>query len=580
MKIKNILALITSSTIWFNIHAQPELKFEKNQTLSWEETIEYYSYLDEQYPEALLMETGLTDSGKPLHLFLISQSELFTPELVRQNGKSILFINNGIHPGEPCGVDASILYAKEILSNQSKYKKILDNVVIAIVPVLNVGGTLNRGEYYRANQNGPVEHGFRGNASNMDLNRDFMKLDTRNTRSLVRTMRIWDPDVFIDTHTSNGADYPYVLTLIATQKDKLNIPVSDFLYERMLPELYNKMENGPYEIIPYVQSRDYRNPETGIVAFMDHPRYTTGYASLFNTIGFTTEAHMLKDFEDRVLATYHFIQSVSEFMADNTTELTLTRDLTKSQLMNKKEFTLTWELDTGNYDLLTFRGYKMETGTSPLSGQSNYSFNSDSVWEKDIPYYKTYNPVKKVIAPDFYIVPQAWKEVIERLKINKVEFSTILRDTSLFVDYYHIKDYKTLGTPYNGHYKHYDTEVTTSRGKLDFYKGDILIPLNQEAREYLVQSLEPEGEDSFFNWNFFDSILSRKEYFSPYLFEEKALEILAYDVELQKIFNKKKEEDPDFATDHYAQLRFIYERSPYGEDVYQRYPVARLFLEK
>ena len=393
-------------------------------------------------------------------------------------------------------------------------------------------------------------------------------------------MRIWDPDVFIDTHTSNGSDYPYVMTLIANQKDKLNLPLPDFLYEEMLPHIYNEMNEGPYELIPYVYHRNYPDPEKGIVAFMDHPRYTTGYVSLFNTIGFTTEAHMFKDFEDRVLATYHFIHTVSAYTAANNEKIRTVRNLAEDQLLKKKEFVLSWELDTSSYELLNFKGYKIENGISPLTGQPNYTFNRDSAWEKEIKNYTSYKPVKTVLAPDFYIVPQAWAEVIERLKINKIEYSILKKDTSLFVEYYLINDYKTYTKPYNGHYKHYDTEVIPYKAELDFYQGDLLIPLNQKARDYLVQTLEPEGEDSFFNWNFFDSILSRKEYFSPYVFEAKAMEILAMDSDLQKEFNNKKEEDPDFAANHYAQLKFIYEHSPYAENVYKRYPVARLFIER
>ncbi|MFW5821109.1 MAG: M14 family zinc carboxypeptidase [Bacteroidota bacterium] len=581
MNIPKYIFLISLFLINFiSISAQPELKFEENQSLTWKETIEYYKFLDEKHSKALLMEAGLTDIGKPLHLFLISGDTIFTPELARKEGKSVLFINNGIHPGEPCGIDASILFAEEILSNPEKYEEVLNNLVIAIIPVLNVGGSLNRSEFHRANQNGPIKQGFRGNAKNMDLKRDLIKMDTENVRSLVRVLRIWNPDILIDTHTSNGADYPYVLTLITTQKDKLNLPLSDFLYEDMLPRIYNEMEAGPYKIVPYVQNRDYRNPESGIIAFMDHPRYTTGYASLFNTIGFTTEAHMFKNFEDRVLSTYHFIHTVSGYAAKNNEKIRIVRDLTQSQLMNKREFVLGWELDTSSYETLNFRGYKMKPGISQLTGQANYSFNRDSVWEKEIKNYTNYKPVKKVIAPDFYILPQAWKEVVERLKINKVEFFSLLKDTSLYVEYYQILDYETYSNPYNGHYKHFNTRVIPYKGKLDFHKGDLLIPLNQEAREYLVQVLEPEGEDSFFNWNFFDSILSRKEYFSPYVFEAKAMEILAMDSELQKEFNSKKEEDPDFASNHYDQLKFIYEHSSYAENVYKRYPVARLFIDK
>ena len=101
--------------------------------------------------------------------------------------------------------------------------------MIVIIPVYNVGGALNRGSYSRANQNGPEAYGFRGNARNLDLNRDFIKCDSRNARSFNRLFNQWKPDVFVDTHTSNGADYQYVMTLISTQKDRLGGALGEFL---------------------------------------------------------------------------------------------------------------------------------------------------------------------------------------------------------------------------------------------------------------------------------------------------------------------------------------------------------------
>lgn len=571
-----LLILVLSESLY----SQPQLKYEENQTLTWKETIEFYQYLDRTYTNAYLTIAGTTDSGKPLHLFIISNQHLITAKQAIENRKTVIMVNNGIHPGEPCGVDASVLFAKEILENPGKYEAILDNTVIAIIPILNVGGALNRSMYHRANQNGPVEHGFRGNSINMDLNRDFIKLDTRNARSLVSIMREWDPDILIDTHTSNGSDYPYVLTLITTQKDKLNSPLSDFLYEEMLPEVYQEMKSGPYTLIPYVMSRDYRNPQKGLVAFMDYPRYTTGYASLFNTIGFTTEAHMFKTFKDRVLATYHFIMTVTDYASKNGEHIKTLRDLAKDQLFSKEEFVLTWELDTTYFENIEFSGYKIETGISDLTGQPNYKFNRDSVWTKNIPNYTNYKPVHKVVPPDIYVVPAAWQEVVDRLIINKVEFQRLKKDTSLFVEYYYIEDYKSFNSPYNGHFKHFNTITRKEKAYLNFLEGDLLVPLNQAAREYLVQVLEPEGEDSFFSWNFFDPVLSRKEYFSPYVFEGLAKDLLEKDPALAREYETKKLEDPEFASNHYAQLRFLYERSPYSEPTYKRYPVARLFLEK
>jgi len=312
--IAKVLRWILPALVWIPaaVYTQVNLKYEQNRTVTWQEAIDMYGWLDRHYEEALLIEAGETDAGRPLHLFIISQDQVFDPGAIRSSGKIILFINNGIHPGEPCGVDASLKLAEGLLSGEDFYAGFLEHVVVAIIPVHNVGGALNRGSYFRANQNGPIEHGFRGNARNLDLNRDFIKLDSRNTRSAVRLLRRWEPDVFVDTHTSNGADYPYVITLINSHPQRLEKVQAEFLDRIMLPALYDAMKNSPYEMIPYVWSFK-KSPESGIVGFMDYPRYTSGYASLFCTLAFTVETHMLKPFKDRVLSTWHLLREMLKF---------------------------------------------------------------------------------------------------------------------------------------------------------------------------------------------------------------------------------------------------------------------------
>ena len=152
-----------------SLSAQVNLRYADNETVTWQEAIDMYHWLDEQYEDARLLEVGWTDAGRPLHLFIIDRGRDFSPEPIRKKGKSILFINNGIHPGEPCGVDASLQLASDLLSGRDSYAHHLDQTVIAIVPIFNVGGALNRRPYHRANQNGPIEHGFRGNARRADI---------------------------------------------------------------------------------------------------------------------------------------------------------------------------------------------------------------------------------------------------------------------------------------------------------------------------------------------------------------------------------------------------------------------------
>jgi hypothetical protein len=570
-----IAGLCMLTIIILPVRAQVELRYADNETVTWQEAIDMYQWLDEQYEDARLLEIGLTDAGRPLHLFVIDRGRQFLPEQIRESGKTILFINNGIHPGEPCGVDASLKLASDLLSGKDSCAHYLDHTAIAIIPLFNVGGALNRGSYHRANQNGPKEHGFRGNARNLDLNRDFIKLDSKNTQSLIPVLRSWDPDIFIDTHTSNGADYPYTITLINSHTQRHEPSQALFIDSTLLPFLFKEMEQSPYMMSPYVWSIK-RSPDQGIRAFMDYPRYTSGYVSLYNSIAFTVETHMFKPFEDRVLSTWHLLREALRFSGLYGNELTEVKKQAWQEKMSRQNFTLQWTLDTSRSVPLNFKGYTAAQKKSKVSGQKHMYYDRNDPWEKEIPYYKFFKPVLSATAPDYYILPSAWAEVVERLQLNGVKMEQLMTDSIVEADIYYIEKYETVNQPYNGHYRHHSVETREQREKVQLYAGDWIIPCRQEAREYLVQTLEPKGYDSFFSWNFFDEILFRNEYFSPYIFEETAEEMLKNDPQLKKEFKEKQREDPRFAANGYQQLRFIYERSPWSETTYMRYPVYRL----
>jgi len=561
-------------TVSPGVEAQVALKYEENRSVTWQEAIGMYQWLDSTYEEASLTEAGWTDVGKPLHLFIISRGALFTTQEIDQSGRNILFISNGIHPGEPCGVDASLQFASELLSGHDPYARFLEHTVVVIVPMFNVGGALNRSRYHRANQNGPDEQGFRGNARNLDLNRDFIKLDTRNARSMVEILRTWDPEIFVDTHTSNGADYPYTITLINSHLQRHEPAQANFLSDTMLPWLFDAMEKTPYPLSPYVWSYG-RSPETGIIGFMDYPRYTSGYASLFNTLAFTVETHMFKPFDDRVRSTLHFLREMLRFTSTHQSEIREARERAWQQRMNRTRFTLQWKLDTTRFTMIPFQGYRAKTKQSKVTGHPRLYYDREDPWKDEIPFYQYFEPVVSVTAPQSYYLPAAWSEVADRLKLNGVWMSALPADTVMDLEVYYIEDFNTRTEPYNGHYWHSGVTTRKVRQQVQLYAGDLVIPVRQPAIEYLVQTLEPAGYDSFFSWNFFDAILSRKEYFSPYVFEEHAEMLLEEDRELAGEFHQKREDDPAFRSNPYAQLRFIYERSPWSEKSYRRYPVYR-----
>ena len=288
--------------------------FEKNTnyTPTHDEVIAYYEQLAKAFPQQFQFKTsGMTDVGRPLHTGIISMDGSFTPTQNRAKNKCILLLNNAIHPGEPTGVDATMMLVRDLLT-KAEMKPFLENLTIVFIPMYNIGGALNRGSYSRANQEGPSSYGFRGNVRNYDLNRDFIKCDTKNAQSFNKIFTEWRPHIFIDNHTSNGADYQYIMTLIPTQHNKLPNVLASYLNKKMLPHLYQAMAKTDYEMTPYVYARN--TPDDGIAGFLDLPRYSSGYAALFNSLSFMPEAHMLKTYEERVKGTYAFMYSMLELI--------------------------------------------------------------------------------------------------------------------------------------------------------------------------------------------------------------------------------------------------------------------------
>jgi len=544
-------------------------QFPSNYTPTYAETIDFYERIAADHPTtAQLIVIGETDSGKPLHYLVIDPKGEFTPESARQNEQAVTLIINGIHAGEACGINASITFAMQ------KAAEPTDGLVYVIIPIYNVGGALNRNSHTRANQEGPEAYGFRGNAKNLDLNRDFLKADSDNALTFSRLFHLWNPHILIDTHTSNGADYQPSLTLLTTFPEKLDPMQATFLKREMEPFLYNEMEELGDEMIPYVNLRG-KSPEDGINAFLDYPRYSTGYAALFNTIGFTTEAHMLKPFDRRVEATYNFLKVMDTFLANKGSMVRKLKEIADQNTMEAEGFFTKWQIGKGA-DSLSFPGYETKNSTSVLSGEAFVEYDSKKPYRRNVPYYNEVNGYYEVLMPKFYLIPQAWDEVIKRLKANNVEMQQLTEDTLIDVTSRYATYYETSERPYEGHYPHENVGTSERKESVQFFKGDYLIPTHQKAKRYLATALDPQSEDSFFSWNFFDSVLNQKEYFSSYLFEKTAAEMIERDVTLRRSFESKKQNDPAFAKDARAQLRYIYEYSIYYEKGHLRIPVFEI----
>ncbi|MGC5745038.1 hypothetical protein [Chryseobacterium sp. NFX27] len=573
MKLKYLLIFLSTSLFLAqNSFQTPFEKGNKNQTVTYDEMNSYYQNLAKSFSTIQYLKKGEDDNGKAIYVVIYNPFSEKDMEKLRKD-KAILFVNNGIHPGEPDGIDATMMLMRDLATGKIKTPQ---NFIIAAISAYNVSGMLNRGSHSRANQNGPEQYGFRGNARNYDLNRDFIKADSKNARSFQEIYQWLQPDVFIDNHVSNGADYQYTFTYISTFKERLGNTLGNYFYNDYQAKNLEDLKKLGYESTPYVNIHG-DIPDEGFAAFEDSPRYSTGYTSLFNSLGTVPETHMLKQYDKRVDATYKYMLVNLQNLDKDYKKIKQLRIENVKQYKAGMQYGIRWKIDSTQFSTMDFKGYDGKYKASDISGKPRLYYDRNKPFTKKIKLFTTAVPVGFVKIPKYYVVPQSQYRVIEELKRNKIQMTALRKDSTATVEAYKIKDFKTVKNPYEGHYLHYDTTVETAKRTLSFSAGDYVIPTNQPGVKYIVETLEPEALDSFFNWNFFDGILAQKEYYSAYIFEDTASELLKSDKKLKDAFEAKKSSDQKFTDDGAAQLDWIYRNSPYFEEkTFRQYPVYRI----
>jgi hypothetical protein len=549
----------------------------RNQTTTWEACIQFYQALAQRCPAVLqFLQIGVSDAGIPIHAGVVSADGVFDREQIQQAGRAVFFNNNGIHPGEPEGIDACMALVRDLCLVPERLAA-LGNTVYLFIPVYNVDGSCNRGDTSRVNQDGPESFGFRGNSLHLDLNRDFIKCDSLNAQLFNCFFSAWDPDVMVDTHTSNGADYSYTMTLIHTQADKLGGALGAFLRDSMLPAVYRGMEARGWPTCPYVNPVQV-SPDQGIADFLEVPRFSTGYAALNHTIGFMPETHMLKPFADRYESMRALLDVTLAFTVAHAPAIQALRRQARQPAGGRTHWPVRWKLDETRRSHLRFKGYAAVHSPSQLGNYQRLAYDRKQPWEREIDYFTHFAEETVVRAPVAYVVPQAWRAVIERLGWNGVRMERLAAARTVQAQVSRIQSVKSRPGAYEGHLFHDELTLETSLQTVELQAGDWWVPLDQDKARYAVETLEPQAHDSFFRWGFFNSILEKKEHFSDYVFEDMALQLLEQEPELRARFEQWKAANPQLLSDPSQVLGFIFENcARYAEPQWRRYPVLSVF---
>ena len=522
---------------------------------------------------------GQSGQGRDLPLLIASESHTFTPEAAHAEGKAIVLIQACIHSGEPDGKDAGFALLRDIAITKT-LTGILDNVVLLFMPLYNADGHERSSPYNRINQNGPVDMGWRTTATYQNLNRDYMKADTPETWAWLRLWNQWKPDLFIDCHVTDGADYRSVITYHHEHHAGVDEAVVAWERDVFGGKVKPATSAAGPEISWYLEFIDNRDLTLGTRDFNGSPRFSTGYVPIRNRPGILIETHMLKDYRSRVLATYDFLRAaLVEVNRDPERLRKVGRDADErtvaagSTFDPARMFPLNFELtdETTPFEL---KAFQYETEESEVSGDLRVIYGREPL-DLTIPMYDTFRITKAVAPPLHYIVPSQWTRVTEVLHAHGLEMHFLAEAASVEVESYRFTNVTWPAEPFEGrHMPRFDVERSIETR--EFLAGSVVVPLAQPSGKVVLNLLEPEAPDSLVRWGFFNAIFEEKEYAEHYILESLAREMMANDPALREEFERRVATDADFAASPSERLRFFYKRSPYWDPQMNLYPVGRI----
>ena len=555
--------------------------FEKSgylETPRYAETMEYFRKLADYSDVAEMIKFGVSPQGRDLNCLVVSNDKAFSTEDAKATGKPVILIINGIHSGEIEGKDASMILLREILVTKEK-EKMLDNVILLVIPVFSVDGHERFGKYNRINQNGPEEMGWRTTAQNLNLNRDWMKADAPEMKAMLKLFSSWLPDFVIDNHTTDGADYQYVITFGIEYFKNSYSETELMLRSKFAPFLYEKMNQTGFLSHGYVWLKDWvKGLDSGITEGPGAPRFSTGYAAIQNRPALLVETHMLKPYKERVFSTKVAMEAVIEFCSDNKVEIIeLNGKADRNSIINlleKKEKLPVGFKVSGKSVKTPFKGVKYYKEKSEISGAEKIVYTE----EKENLVLDLFNDVqivKEVSVPNLYIIPSEWSLIVERMRLHGVKVDTLKEDKIFDVKRYRFSDIKFEEKPFEGRNRVSFT-INEYYEKRKIPAGSYIVSTDQRTIKVIVNLLEPEAEDSFIKWGFFNAIFEQKEYFEAYVMEKISQEMIKKDPQLKKEFDEKLSLDEKFKNDPNARLNFFYERSPYYDSQLNVYPVMKV----
>jgi len=557
---------------------------EFRETADGEETWRWLRRLAAGREDLRLRAIGDSAGGRQIGMVIASRFG-FEPELARASGKAIVLIQAGIHGGEIDGKDASLMLLRDLVRGRGP--DLLAQAVVLLVPVLNVDGYADFGPHNRINQRGPREVGRHTNDDNLNLNRDFAKLDASESRAIVAVISAWNPDLFIDTHVTDGADYQYDVTFGSTAGRHAWSPrIAAWLDEQLLPLATEALRREGHSPGPPILTVNDRDMSDGRFAFTANARFTTGYANLRHLPAILVENHSLKPFRRRVLGMYVLLSSLLAGLAARVEELR--RAVAADRRLRPTSVPLGWTAaDAAAHFPAPFQGIRSEPRVYALSGEPvpRWTGEPDEQPVRVVPMTRA---SAYAVRPRAYLLPAHLRDIAARLRLHGVRVETLAAPAIYRLRRTHLPDAAVIGAI------HEPGIVATAAGQvsegrvrvvpgaaahetlsLTMPAGSLRVPTDQDLGNLAIVLLEADSPDSFFQWGFMLGMFAHCAHGEPYVLEPFGERLLESDHGLRAAFAAKLAEDADFAASPEARRAWLLARSVYRDRRHLIYPILR-----
>jgi murein tripeptide amidase MpaA len=488
------------------------------------EVLEFCRLLADRSPKVRLTELGVSREGRTLPLMVLADPPVSSAEEARRSGKLVVFAMGNIHAGEVDGKEALLMLARDLVDDLPPGSarvpvgsngttaipradgSALGQLIVVFAPIFNADGNERISVEHRKSQAGPVKGvGIRENADGFDLNRDFVKLETPEVRSLVRFFNEWDPHVVVDCHTTNGSFHRYTITYEGGRCPAGDPSVIEFTRSRFLPDVDRRFESSTgYHSFFYGNfSPDHTRWET----ILPTPRYGTHYVGLRNRVAVLCESYSYAPFRDRVLGSYAFVHSVLRAASECSAELLSVvseADRRSEGGAAPPDNPLTVQFEEAADGRTSILGYveTTEGGRRRSTGEPK---------EYAVDFYGGTRPTAVVERPRGYLIPASLDSVAEKLREHGIQVMPLDEETAADVEVYRIRSVKR-SSPFQRHeLVSLECDVRAERRTLP--AGTLFIPIRQRLADLAGYLLQPQSEDGLAAWNFLDEQLTEGDDF-------------------------------------------------------------------